>query len=506
MLRYHIDTPQKKLIQRISGQIHVAGWCFDDHTGMPADRVFVQIGKRKIVCTKTERRDVTNHFNSFKIDLFSGFYASFRSKKGLNKLLVYAVSKKINIQIGHFLIAANFTSSSRRNHDYEIISSSGLFNDSDYFKRYPNASKNKDAIRHFIEIGQSKGYNPHLCFDTDFYLQQNEDVKVSGVNAFSHYIKNGAHENRNSHPKIEVAWLMRKLVLCPSTRSLEDYFTNETIRNLQSAAALITAIGQKQSKCLGTHALFPSVYRIAVGIVTYNNGERELTQCLRSLDTARSKLGAFAPQTDCSCYIIDNGEPTPEELLTPYSIRQLSSVGNIGFGSAHNRLMAQAFNSDASAYIALNPDGMFHPMALLALAQMSLAENGQSLVEALQFPEEHPKEYDLIDFTTEWASGACLLIPRAIYEKVGGFDDRFFMYCEDVDLSWRARKAGFTAKTCPRAFFYHPVTQRGYDETIHARFLQSGIKLAQKWNAPATFQKTLFDQTKSLKLDPPKFS
>jgi N-acetylglucosaminyl-diphospho-decaprenol L-rhamnosyltransferase len=44
---------------------------------------------------------------------------------------------------------------------------------------------------------------------------------------------------------------------------------------------------------------------------------------------------------------------------------------------------------------------------------------------------------------TEWLSGAVLCVRRAAFEQVGGFDERFFLYCEDTDLCFKLRQAGF---------------------------------------------------------------
>ena len=116
---------------------------------------------------------------------------------------------------------------------------------------------------------------------------------------------------------------------------------------------------------------------------------------------------------------------------------------------------------------------------------------GRALVEAIQFPVEHPKEYNPYTLSTPWASGACLLITKEIFEELGGFDEEFFMYCEDVDLSWRCRASGIPVKLCPTALFLHAVPNRTMSaRTLHSIY-QSGLILARKWGAPTAFSDQL---------------
>jgi N-acetylglucosaminyl-diphospho-decaprenol L-rhamnosyltransferase len=55
----------------------------------------------------------------------------------------------------------------------------------------------------------------------------------------------------------------------------------------------------------------------------------------------------------------------------------------------------------------------------------------------------------------DWIGGACLLIRRSLLEELGGFDEGFFMYCEDVDLCRRIRDAGLDVRYEPSAVAFH---------------------------------------------------
>ena len=57
----------------------------------------------------------------------------------------------------------------------------------------------------------------------------------------------------------------------------------------------------------------------------------------------------------------------------------------------------------------------------------------------------------------DWASGALLLVRRSAFDQLGGFDERFFMFMEDVDLCWRARQSGWRVALEPAAGAVHVV-------------------------------------------------
>ncbi len=81
-------------------------------------------------------------------------------------------------------------------------------------------------------------------------------------------------------------------------------------------------------------------------------------------------------------------------------------------------------------------------------------------------------------YETDYVSGACMVIKREVFEKIGLFDERFFMYFEDADFCWRAKKAGFKVAVDPRVTITHNLT-KNKKKIKYA--LESNLKFINKW-------------------------
>lgn len=161
--------------------------------------------------------------------------------------------------------------------------------------------------------------------------------------------------------------------------------------------------------------------------------------------------------------IVDN--PSSEEEST--SIRELCTAQgwtlvelprNEGFGAGINAGVDRARHLGCTRVLALNPDAMIDSDSVRILLDTSRADPralvGPRIVRsdgsawfagAVLDPRDgttrraHPEE---LDGDRTWQTGACFLAPIAMWNAVGGFDDDYFMYWEDIDLSWRWRQAG----------------------------------------------------------------
>ncbi|WP_018351206.1 glycosyltransferase family 2 protein [Longispora albida] len=220
--------------------------------------------------------------------------------------------------------------------------------------------------------------------------------------------------------------------------------------------------------------------RVTVVLVAYNTRELIL-KCLAGLPS------------DVDVIVVDNspGDAEAEAIEAAYpAVTVIRSPENLGFGRAVNLAAAQA----TTPYLLLvNPDTepVGDPVAsLLAHAEASPARGiyaGRTLTAAqlddgrsvfglpslwgylcfaaglssvfrksrLFNPEELPGLSRAAGGPVPAASGCLLLVERALFEELGGFDPRYFMYSEDVDLSYRAAKLGRGPVLVPEAMVVH---------------------------------------------------
>lgn len=125
---------------------------------------------------------------------------------------------------------------------------------------------------------------------------------------------------------------------------------------------------------------------------------------------------------------------------------------NLGSAEGNNR---QWQDIDTDLVFILNPDTVVAPDTLIELID-PLREPGVGIVEARQLPIEHAKDYHPVSGDTSWASGACSMVPTSVIREIDGYDSRsFFLYCDDVDFSWRVRLAGYRVVHRPSARVFH---------------------------------------------------
>jgi len=172
-------------------------------------------------------------------------------------------------------------------------------------------------------------------------------------------------------------------------------------------------------------------------------------------------------------------EPVPAAWRQPgpWPIEIRENPTPQGFAANHNRALAGVTEGLVAI---LNPDLQLEGDPLAALAEAA-AEPGVGLVvpwvfEAPDRPADAAR--DLISPASilartvlrrrrpsqrpAWYAGMCLVLPVAAWRAVGGFDERFRMYCEDFDLCARLRLAGFTLRRVDAARVIHPARRSSH--------------------------------------------
>lgn len=198
------------------------------------------------------------------------------------------------------------------------------------------------------------------------------------------------------------------------------------------------------------------VERFAVVVVNY--GSHELL---------RSNLAASVVGLDVCVVVVDNFTSAVEQdsvtaLAAEHDWIAVLSPYNVGFGAGNRLGVDRARREGATAFLLLNPDARLEPEDLLRLlrraeahpaelvAPLVVRPDGTSFSELqdlyladgrLRASRMRPPEVAESE-VIRWVSGACIALSARLWDAVDGFDDDYFLYWEDVDLSVRVWKCG----------------------------------------------------------------
>ena len=185
---------------------------------------------------------------------------------------------------------------------------------------------------------------------------------------------------------------------------------------------------------------------------------------------ALAAIGRAMRQYGYEIRFVDNGEDGTQNIVRTQfpQVEVLESRGNIGFAAANNYL---ARGASGEWLLLLNPDTQLQPDALDILLRIADASPDYAVLGGLALgPSGDPLPYSCLTFPTpaqlllrlfainvpevpnrlegpvqevEAVSGGYLLVRRAVWEALGGMDERYFLYAEELDFCRRAWRSGY---------------------------------------------------------------
>ena len=224
-----------------------------------------------------------------------------------------------------------------------------------------------------------------------------------------------------------------------------------------------------------------SVLKGLYTIVVNWNLPDETIACVNSLFAAGAQPGRVIVVDNCSQ---DDSVARIQQAFGS-QVWLIPSPSNLGFAGGNNLAIAAALGRGAEWILLANNDTVVAPDFLTALNSCA-AQHPQARVVApliLYSGEPHRiwslgdrqvggtlitrgvlRDQPLPDHLDEWIEvdflNACgLLLHHSVFEMAGLFDTDYFMYGEDVDLCWRARRHGFRFGCCTRAHMWHKVSR-----------------------------------------------
>lgn len=173
------------------------------------------------------------------------------------------------------------------------------------------------------------------------------------------------------------------------------------------------------------------------------------------------------------------------ELCRERGWTHVEEPGNVGFGRGVDDGVAAARRAGATRFLVLNPDASIDAASIAALEAVVAADPMTLAGPVIRTPDgaiwSDGNDLRLSDGRTkatrkrtaddgdvvEWLSGACLLADERLWDAVGGFGDDYFLYWEDVDLSWRVQDVGGSVRVVREASAVHDEGGT-HDDAVHA--------------------------------------
>lgn len=230
---------------------------------------------------------------------------------------------------------------------------------------------------------------------------------------------------------------------------------------------------------------------VFISILNFNGNSNTLdcVESLRKINASNFKL---------TILVTDNGSSEKLSLRDESSqknkIKIIKNEKNLGFSGGHNVAIRHAVNNGADYVLILNNDTYVHEDFLKELLEIARDNNEIGILSpkiyfapGFEFHKEryrekhlgkvfwyaggemdwgnvigHHRGVDQVDAgqfdevsETEIATGCCMLIKKEVFDRIGVFDDKYFLYYEDADLCLRAKNNNFKIMFVPRSIIWH---------------------------------------------------